>query len=184
MARRGEASRNSNATESESESVSTASQPNQQEESPANTAAIQPEAATGTSSAGIGTRKGKKEGCPEELQTPIADLEKTLRSKTVDLTRQNRTRHQAVLKFLYYQRCRQDGETRQGVALSVAGCFNRGKWFAEQPVSWEISWRKNRTIPEGKQGCFQRIKSWLADEGAELAVREYLSGVGESKYGL
>ena len=68
------------------------------------------------------------------------------------------------------------------MALSVARCFNREKWFAEKLVSWEISWRKNRTIPEGKQGCFQKIKSWLADEEVELAVREYLSGAGESKY--
>ena len=36
-------------------------------------------------------------------------------------------------------------------------------------------------IPEGKQGCFQKIKSWLVDEGVELAVRGYLSGAGESK---
>ena len=40
---------------------------------------------------------------------------------------------------------------------------------------------KDRTIPEGKQGCFQRIKSWFADEGVELAVWKHLSGAGESK---
>ena len=67
------------------------------------------------------------------------------------------------------------------MALNVARCFNRGKWFAEKLISWEISWIKHRTIPKGKQGCFQKVKSWLADEGVELAVREYLSGAGESK---
>jgi hypothetical protein len=125
-------------------------------------------------------RKGNKE-CPEELKGPIADLEKRLRSKTMSLTGQNGTRHQAVLRFLYYQRTRQHNETRQSMALRVARCFNRGKWFAEKLASWEISWRKNRTIPRGKQGCFQKVKSWLTDEGVELAVREYLSGAGESK---
>jgi hypothetical protein len=119
--------------------------------------------------------------CLEELKEPIADLEKILRSKATNLTRQNSTRHQAVLRFLYYQRTRQHMETWQSMALRVARCFNRGKWFAERLVSWEISWRKDRTIPRGKQGCFQKVKSWLTDEGVELAVREYLSGAGESK---
>lgn len=67
------------------------------------------------------------------------------------------------------------------MALNVAKCFNRGKWFTEKLASWEISWKKDRTIPEGKQGCFQRIKSWFADEGVELAVWEHLLGAGESK---
>jgi hypothetical protein len=117
----------------------------------------------------------------EELEASIADLERTLRSKSLGLTGQNRTRHEAVLRFLYYQRTQKREDTRQLMALQVARCFNRGKWFAEKLVSWEISWRKNRTIPKGKQGCFQKVKSWLTDEGVELAVREYLSGAGESK---
>ena len=74
--------------------VSTASQPNRRGESPAKTPAIL---------AASGDRKREKE-CPELLHhAPIAHPEKRLRSKTMDLTRQNRTRHQAVLKFLYYQ---------------------------------------------------------------------------------
>ena len=64
----------------------------------------------------------------------------------------------------------------------MARFFNWGKWFATKLVSWEISWRKNCTIPEGTQGCFQKIKSWLTDERVELAIWEYLSGTGESKY--
>ena len=70
------------------------------------------------------------------------------------------------------------------MAFSVARCFNRGKWFAEWLVSWEISRRKSHIIVEGKQGCFQKIKSWLADEGVGLAIREYLSGAEECKYYL
>jgi cobalamin biosynthesis protein CobT len=124
---------------------------------------------------------GRKKECPEELKAPIADLEKKLRSKAPDLTGQNATRHQAVLRFLYYQKTRQKTDTRQSMALQVARCFNRRRWFAERLVSWELSWKKDRTIPTGKQGCFQKVKSWLADEGVELAVREYLSGAGESK---
>lgn len=121
------------------------------------------------------------EECLENLEASISDLEKALRSKTVNLTGQNMTRHQAVLRFLYYQKTRKHEETRKDMALKVARCFNRGKWFAERLVSWENSWRKSRTIPKGKQGCFQKVKSWLTDEGVELAVREYLSGAGESK---
>ena len=123
----GKAGGNSNAEIS----TITAYQPNQQGELPTNTPAIQ--AASASSD-----RKGKKKECPDELQAPIADLEKRLQSKTMDLTGQNRTRHQAVLKFFYYQRSRQDGETRQSMALSIARCFNRWKWFAEKLISWEI----------------------------------------------
>ena len=73
------------------EVIASPGQPTQQGESPTNAPAIQ-----AANASGDGT--GKKE-CPEELQAPIADLEKRLRSKTMDLTGQNRTRHQAVLSF-------------------------------------------------------------------------------------
>src|SRR5712664_2350800 len=89
---------------------------------------------------------GRKKECPEELKAPIADLEKKLRSKAPDLTGQNATRHQAVLRFLYCQKTRQKTDTRQSMALQVARCFNRGRWFAERLVSWELSWKKDRTI--------------------------------------
>ena len=91
----GEAGGNSNAEVS----TITLHQPNRQQESPANAPDIQ------AASAG-GGRGGEKKECPEELQAPVADLEKRLQSKTMDLTGQNRTRHEAVLKFLYYQRSR------------------------------------------------------------------------------
>ena len=42
--------------------------------------------------------------------------------------------------------------------------------------------RRSRSIPEGKQGCLQKIRLWLSDEGVEPAVREHLSGAGESKH--
>ena len=45
-----------------------------------------------------------RKDCPEELKTSIVNLEKRLQSKSIDLTGQNSTRHQAVLRFLYYQR--------------------------------------------------------------------------------
>ena len=93
-------------------------------------------------------RKGRKE-CPEELKAPIADLEKKLQSEAIGLTGQNNTRHQAALRLLYHQRFCQN-ETRQTMALNVAKCFNRGRWFAEKLVSGEICWKKDRTILEGK----------------------------------
>ena len=84
---RGEAGGNPNAEVSIV--TDTGSQPNRRGGSPAHAQAVQ-------------IQKGKKKECPEELQAPIVDLEKRLRSKTMDLTGQNRTRHQAVLKFPYY----------------------------------------------------------------------------------
>jgi hypothetical protein len=58
-------------------------------------------------------------------------------------------------------------DTRQRLALQVARCFNRGRWFA-----YELGalLEKDRTIPTGKQGCFQKVKPWLTDEGVELAL--------------
>ena len=67
----GEAGGNSNAEVS----TITPHQPNWQQESPANAQAA---------SAG-GGRGGEKKECPEELQAPVADLEKRLQSKTMDL---------------------------------------------------------------------------------------------------
>ena len=85
---------------------------------------------------------GRKKECPEELNAPIADLEEKLRSKAPDLTGQNATRHQAVLRFPYCQKT-------QSLALQVARYFNRGRWFA-----YELGalLEKDRTIPTGKQG--------------------------------
>ncbi|KAN0076123.1 hypothetical protein V8E54_006265 [Elaphomyces granulatus] len=85
---------------------------------------------------------GRKE-CPEELNSPIADMEERLPSKAPDLTGQNATRHQAVLRFPYCQKT-------QSMALQVARCFNRGRWFAYE---LELSWKKTgRFQPENKGG--------------------------------
>ena len=112
------------------------------------------------------------------------DLEKKLKSKRTQLTKQNQTSHLAVLQFMNYQERMQESgkrESRADMALSVSRCFNRGKWFAKKLVSWERSWIDERCIPDGKQGCFTKSKSWFNDEGVMLAAREYLSGAGESK---
>ncbi|KAN0083157.1 hypothetical protein V8E54_002245 [Elaphomyces granulatus] len=103
------------------------------------------------------------------ILAPIADLEEKLRSKAPDLTGQNSTRHQAVLRFPYCQKTRQKTDTRQSLALQVARCFNRERWFA-----YELGalLEKDRMIPTGKQGCFQKLKPWLTGEGVELAVRK------------
>jgi hypothetical protein len=115
----------------------------------------------------------------EELLNAITDLEKKLQSKRIGLTGQNETRHRAVLQFLRLQKYCQKGETRATMALNVARCFDRGRWFAEKLIGWEIKWKQTRTIPEGRQGCFQKTKSWFNDEGVELAVREYCAQAKE-----
>ncbi|KAN0070374.1 hypothetical protein V8E54_009734 [Elaphomyces granulatus] len=101
-------------------------------------------------------RKGKPKdsttGQPEEAEDgegeslsamPAIDLEEKFRSKASDLTGQNATRHQAVLRFPYCQKT-------QSLALQVARCFNRGRWFAYE---LELSWKKTgRFQPENKGG--------------------------------
>ena len=39
-------------------------------------------------------------------------------------------------------------------------------------------------IEEGKRGCFSKIRSWLNDEGVQLAVRKWISGSGKCKYNV
>ncbi|KAN0072692.1 hypothetical protein V8E54_008806 [Elaphomyces granulatus] len=122
---------------------------------------------------------GRKKECPEDLKAPIADLEEKLRSKPPDLTRQNATRHQAVLRFPYCQKTRQKTDIRQSLALQVARCFNRGCWFAYE---LGVLLEKDRTIPTGKQGSFQKVKPWLTDEGVDLAVRKGKSVLQDCGY--
>ena len=46
---------------------------------------------------------------------------------------------------------------------------------------------RNRNIEEGRKGCYSKTKSWLNDEGVQLAVREWLAGATEGEltgYGL
>ena len=112
------------------------------------------------------------------------DLEQKLKSKRTQMTKQNHVRHIAVLHFMNYQeRIQESGhrESRVTMALNVSRCFNRGIWFAKKLVTWERNWIDERCIPDGKQGCFSKTKSWFNDEGVMLAARDYLSGAGESK---
>lgn len=112
------------------------------------------------------------------------DLERKLKSKRTQLTKQDLSRHLAVLHFMNYQKQTLEAgrwEPRAVAALNVSRCFNRGEYFAKKLVTWEREWIKERCIPEGKQGCFAKSKSWFNDEGVMLAAREYLSGAGNSK---
>lgn len=99
----------------------------------------------------------------------IKALEKKLASKRVALSGQDLTRHRAVLQFLFYQRkekkrwegasssgnldsyiSRPRKMTRMDMAMQVSCCFSRGKWFAEQLISWERKWLALQEIPLGK----------------------------------
>jgi hypothetical protein len=113
------------------------------------------------------------------------DLEKMLKSKQTQLTNQDRTRHFAVLQFMNYQEQLKENhqrETRAAAALNVARCFSRGTFFSRKLITWERSWIDKGYIPEGRQGCFVKSKSWFNDEGVMLAAREYLSGAGQSEF--
>ncbi|KAF8533368.1 hypothetical protein BDD12DRAFT_810243 [Trichophaea hybrida] len=69
----------------------------------------------------------------------IKDLEKKLQTgiKKVALVGQNLAQHQAVLGFLKMKMSRQDGETREQMALSVARSHSQGLNFARRIVVWE-----------------------------------------------
>ncbi|KAN0068492.1 hypothetical protein V8E54_013216 [Elaphomyces granulatus] len=111
---------------------------------------------------------GRKKECPEELNSPIADLEEKLRSKAPDLTGQNATRHQAVLRFPHCQKT-------QSLALQVARCFNRGRWFAYE---LELSWKKTgRFQPENKGGETMIVDDF---EALKVAVPETSVSVTEA----
>lgn len=72
------------------------------------------------------------------------------------------------------------GKTREDMSLVVACCFGKGLYFARKVITWEITWKKDRIIEEGRKGCVSKISSWFNDEGVQLAVWEYLAGAGES----
>ncbi|RPA99707.1 hypothetical protein L873DRAFT_1767021 [Choiromyces venosus 120613-1] len=112
-------------------------------------------------------------------EAAIKALKKKINSTKSRLQGQNLSRHQAVLAFLCIQQKKQAGETRRQLAFFVARCFNRGWYFARKIVTWELSWVQERIIDEGRRGCFAKVRSWLNDEGVELAVREWISGAGE-----
>jgi hypothetical protein len=104
----------------------------------------------------------------------IRELEKKLRAgvRKVALVGQNLARHQAVLGFLKIQLLRKEGETREQMATSVARVHGRGLYFARKIIAWERSWLNSREIEEGRRGCYTKTRSWLNDEGVQLAVRE------------
>lgn len=119
---------------------------------------------------------------PEVIQRADAMglLEKKLRSKkTVDMLPQNIIRHQAVL-FFKVQNRRKLGETREEMAQVVARCFGKGLYFAQKVVTWELQWIREGKIEEGRRGCYAKTRSWFNDEGVQLAVREWLAGMGDS----
>lgn len=62
----------------------------------------------------------------------------------------------------------------------TARYFGKGTYFARKIVSWEISWRTNQYIEEGRRVCLSKTKSWFNDEGVQLAVREWVSGASEA----
>lgn len=128
---------------------------------------------------------------PEEIRCQqrdkaLEDLARKLGLKSTTLTGQNLVRHQAVLSYLKLQVSRSRDETRKSLASTVARCYGKGGYFANQIIRWEKTWISERRIEEGRQGCHRKIKSWLNDEGVALAVRNWISNTGEqvTAYGL
>ena len=66
------------------------------------------------------------------------------------------------------------------MALYVARPRGRGSYFARKIIARERSWLRSRDIEEGRKGCYSKTKSWLNDEGVQLAVREWLARATEA----
>ncbi|PUU82631.1 hypothetical protein B9Z19DRAFT_1061657 [Tuber borchii] len=107
----------------------------------------------------------------------VQSLKRLLESKSKPIG-QDYTCYLAVLHFVYLQRKR-PGVSPKELSLAAANAFNRGRWVANQIVTWERMWISERRIPEGMQGKKNKIVSWLNGEGVELAVREYMPAAGE-----
>ena len=134
------------------------------------------------------TENREPEYTPEAKLEAIEYLEKTTGwHAEAGASGQNLARHQAVLGFLKIQMSRSKGETREQMALHIARSHGRGSYFARKIIAWECSWLRSRDIEEGRKGCCSKTKSWLNDEGVQLAVREWLAGATEDEltgYGL
>jgi hypothetical protein len=56
------------------------------------------------------------------------------------------------------------GDSRRSIAYTIALNFWKGLYFARKLVTWELMLLRSLDIPEGKQGCFAKTRSWLNDE--------------------
>jgi hypothetical protein len=45
-------------------------------------------------------------------------------------------------------------------------------------VTWELMILRGLDIPEGKQSCYAKTRSWFSDEGVFLNAWEWISGLG------
>ena len=63
------------------------------------------------------------------------------------------------------------------MAGMVARCFGKppSVYFSRKIRGWEIGWMPFRSIPEGRRGCFVKVKSWFYDEGVQAVVREWIA---------
>lgn len=95
------------------------------------------------------------------------------------LNGQTRVRYEAVLRFLYAWRLREE-TSRKMIALDVAHSFNRGAPFARSILQWEKSWVTHREIPEGRTGAHPKVTSLFNDEEVKLFVMEYIASHKES----
>lgn len=124
----------------------------------------------------------------EQRRDAIKSLAKRLSSRNTNtrLEGQNLTRHHAVLGLLYSMESRQLGETREQMPFNVTRSLGKGVFFAKKIVTWERQWLREGRIEDGRRGCFSKVRSWLNDEGVQMAVREYCAGAGDgiSGYGL
>ena len=69
---------------------------------------------------------------------------------------------------------------RMEIAAMIAATAENGHRVALRIIHLERQWIQSRRVIPHKQGRFPSIKSMLEDESTLVAIREYLSGAGES----
>ncbi|RPA87789.1 hypothetical protein BJ508DRAFT_357373 [Ascobolus immersus RN42] len=114
----------------------------------------------------------------ERLPLPeaIELMEKKLKEKRNGLQGDYLIRHRAVLIFMNFQHTLPTvlPGTRLEYARLAAKAFRHNIYYARKIISWEIQWRRDQKIEEGRKGCHVKTKTWFNDEGVQLAAREFV----------
>ena len=113
----------------------------------------------------------------KQCEAHIKTLERKLSDKRQRAVMNGQTllRHEAVLQFLRIQLNRQKAETRESLSQIIARCFNRGGYFAQRIIRWEIEWTQTGAISESRRGCFMKTCSWFNEGFNSLYMSGYRS---------
>ena len=91
----------------------------------------------------------------KQREDHLKTLERKLSNKKQRAVMNGQTllRHEVVLQFLRIRLSRREGETRESLPKIVARYFNRGGYFAQRIIRWEIEWTLTGAISGSRRGC-------------------------------